>query len=230
MAIEATSPDFVVIDGVRDIIGDFNNNEQSSELVTDLMALAEDRQICIWLALHMNPRMRNDDDSKMRGHLGTELGNKVTDTLVSIKKKQGADVTFTVQQQDARDKDIEDWTYIITDAAGNLGIPKILGESKLQKTIDKIRDEEEMMIYDTLQLLKDVMMPPKSANLSKIWDYLQSKLHIGEEKAKKYFTIIRSRYPALIYERSNRKWTMSKKELEAIEKGLPFAGPEVSAT
>lgn len=230
MAIEATSPDFVVIDGVRDIIGDFNNNEQSSELVTDLMALAEDRQICIWLALHMNPRMRNDDDSKMRGHLGTELGNKVTDTLVSIKKKQGADVTFTVQQQDARDKDIEDWQYIITDAAGNLGIPKILGFSKLQQTIDRNKNEEDMQIYDTIMILKDIMLSPKSVNLSEIWKYLKSNLHVGEPKAQKFFNKIHTQYPALIYERDNRKWTMSKKELEAIEKGLPFAGPEDSAT
>ena len=86
-SIEILNPDAVFIDGIRDIISDFNDNEASSALVTDLMAFAEQRQICIWNTLHMNPRPKNDDESKMRGHLGTELGNKITDTLVCIKHK-----------------------------------------------------------------------------------------------------------------------------------------------
>ena len=125
-AIDVLEPDIVFIDGIRDIIGDFNDNEESSALVQELMALAERKGICIWNALHMNPRPGNDDESKMRGHLGTELGNKVTDTLVSIKKKQGSFVTFTVKQLDARSKDMEDWTFEVTDQAGNLGVPRII--------------------------------------------------------------------------------------------------------
>ena len=124
-AIDILKPDVVFIDGIRDIIGDFNDNAASSELVTDLMALAEQKQICIWNTLHMNPRMKNDDESKMRGHLGTELGNKITDTLVCIKHKEKGDVWFTGKQDDARGKDMEDWEFVITEAAGSLGIPQM---------------------------------------------------------------------------------------------------------
>ena len=126
-AIEVLEPDIVFIDGIRDIIGDFNDNAESSDLVTRLMAIAQEKNICIWSALHMNPRPGNDDDSKMRGHLGTELGNKVSDTLVSVKQKTPNGVTFTVKQVDARGKDMEDWRFEVTDAAGSLGIPKIFG-------------------------------------------------------------------------------------------------------
>ena len=126
-AIEMLHPDAVFIDGIRDIIGDFNDNKESSQLVGDLMALAEQQHICIWNALHMNPRPGNDDESKMRGHLGTELGNKITDTLVSIKSKSSSGVTFTGKQQDARGKDLDDWKFEVTDAAGAIGIPKIIG-------------------------------------------------------------------------------------------------------
>ena len=124
-AIYILNPDAVFIDGIRDLIGDFNDNEASSALVLDLMALAQEKQICIWNTLHMNPRMKNDDESKMRGHLGTELGNKITDTLVCIKHKEKGDVWFTVKQDDARGKDMEDWEFIVTDAAGSLGIPQM---------------------------------------------------------------------------------------------------------
>lgn len=127
MAIEMLHPDAVFIDGIRDIIGDFNDNIESAQLVGELMALAEQENICIWNTLHMNPRPGNDDESKMRGHLGTELGNKITDTLVSIKSKTADGVTFTVKQNDARGKDMEDWKFEVTDAAGALGVPRIFG-------------------------------------------------------------------------------------------------------
>lgn len=125
-AIDELKPDIVFIDGLRDIIGDFNDNTQSASLVGDLMSLAEDRHICIWGVLHMNPRPGNDDESKMRGHLGTELGNKVTDTLVSIKERKGSQVSFLVRQLDARGKDLDDWRFEVTEAAGALGVPKII--------------------------------------------------------------------------------------------------------
>jgi len=126
LAIEILHPDIVFIDGVRDIIGDFNDNAASSQLVQELMATAEKYHICIWNVLHMNPRPGNDDESKMRGHLGTELGNKVTDTLVSIKQKTASGVTFTVKQMDARGKDMDDWKFEVTEQAGALGIPRII--------------------------------------------------------------------------------------------------------
>jgi hypothetical protein len=144
-AIDVLKPDIVFLDGVRDVIGDFNDNAQSSQLVQELMAIAEKLGICIWNVLHMNPRPGNDDESKMRGHLGTELGNKVTDTLVSIKKKQGASVVFTVKQLDARGKDMEDWQFEVTDQAGSLGIPRIVAgaaQTPEKKTVEPHSDKD----------------------------------------------------------------------------------------
>ena len=134
-AVAALKPDAVFIDGTRDIIGDFNDNEESSQLVSQLMAEAQKRGICIWNALHLNPRPGNDDESKMRGHLGTELGNKVSDTLHCIKQKTANGVTFTVKQMDARGKDMYDWRFEVTDAAGALGVPKIFGSGQNLKKI-----------------------------------------------------------------------------------------------
>ena len=131
-AIETYKPTAVFIDGIRDIIGDFNNNEESAQLVTELMAVATTNDCCIWNVLHFNPRPGNDDESKMRGHLGTELGNKVTDTLVSSKKKDGSGrVIFTVKQLDARNKDMQDWHFEITNDAGELGVPSMTNQAPI---------------------------------------------------------------------------------------------------
>ena len=155
LAIEIMHPDIVFIDGVRDIIGDFNDNAANSQLVQELMATAEKHHICIWNVLHMNPRPGNDDESKMRGHLGTELGNKVTDTLVSIKKKQGSQVTFTVKQLDARGKDLEDWQFEVTDQAGALGIPRIVAGGAV--TTEKPRRAEPDSNADILKWINEGM-------------------------------------------------------------------------
>lgn len=127
-AIEVFHPDIVFVDGLRDLVNDFNSNEEASTIINEMMSLASQHEMCIWNVLHMNPRPGNDDESKMRGHLGTELGNKVSDTFVSIKKKDAStgEVTFCVKQNDARGKDVDDWKFKVTDDAGGLGIPKII--------------------------------------------------------------------------------------------------------
>lgn len=136
-AIEVLQPDIVFIDGLRDLLASINDEESGTQILDELASLAEERNMCIWLALHQNPGAAKDsDEAKMRGWIGTELGNKVSDTLVSIKEKKNGIVTFTVKQQDARDKDLDDWKFEVTDDAGKLGVPKIVsnpGDSKRQK-------------------------------------------------------------------------------------------------
>jgi hypothetical protein len=127
-AIDALEPDILFIDGLRDLLQSINDEETATSILDYLSSTAEERHMCIWNALHQNPKANSDgEDAKMRGWTGTELGNKVSDTLVSIKEKRAAGVTFTVKQVDARGKDLDDWKFEITDDAGNLGIPKIIG-------------------------------------------------------------------------------------------------------
>lgn len=126
-AIDLVNPDAVFIDGIRDLLSSINDEESAVKILEELGSEAEDRKMCIWNALHQNPSRNNDGDDKLRGWAGTELQNKVSDTLISIKKKDTNGVTFTVKQTDARDKDLEDWKFQITDDAGNLGVPKIIG-------------------------------------------------------------------------------------------------------
>jgi hypothetical protein len=94
----------------------------------------------------------------MRGWIGTELGNKVSDTLVSIKIKTANGVTFTVKQQDARDKDLDDWKFEITDDAGNLGIPRITnsGTNMPSKSKEQVTCDDVTVIRGWIEQAKEM--------------------------------------------------------------------------
>lgn len=158
-AIEMIQPDVVFIDGLRDLVASINDEEAGTTILDYFGSIAEERNLSIWLALHQNPSRNNEvEDAKMRGWIGTELGNKVSDTLVSIKTKTANGVTFTVKQQDARDKDLDDWKFEITDDAGNLGVPRITnsGTNLPSKSKEQVTCDEVTLIRSWIEQAKEM--------------------------------------------------------------------------
>ena len=158
MAIDTIQPDAIFIDGLRDLLASINDEESITNILNDFGSLAEDRNINIWMALHQNPSKKEDaDDLKMRGWAGTEYGNKVSDTLVSIKSKTQNGVTFTVKQQDARDKDMDDWKFEVTDDAGLLGVPRIItkGTNLSSKSETMPQCDDTRQIREWIEQAKD---------------------------------------------------------------------------
>jgi hypothetical protein len=179
-AIHEVRPTAIFLDGIRDVIADFNDPGQSAALITECMSIATKGDCCMWCVLHENP-----GSDKMRGHLGTELGNKVTDTFVSTKKKTAEGVTFTVKQQDARSKDVDDWTFEITDDAGGLGIPRIkdavvITDVKAERFGNVLTEDEKKELSAVLRTLVN---PPSSKKYTVLRDGLKKHLKVGTDKA-----------------------------------------------
>jgi hypothetical protein len=188
MAIDAIQPDVVFIDGIRDLLSSINDEQQGTLILDELGSMAEDRRMCIWNALHQNPARKNDDDdAKMRGWIGTELGNKVSDTLVSIKSKTQNGVTFTVKQQDARDKDLDDWKFEITEDAGNLGVPRIIssGTNLSSKSKEQPECDDPRQIREWIETAKDKYEWPMSrANIKKaVFGEIGGQKNDGKQQA-----------------------------------------------
>ena len=224
-AIDILRPDAVFIDGIRDIIGNFNDNEESAALVTELMALAEQRNICIWNTLHMNPRMKNDDESKMRGHLGTELGNKVTDTLVCIKHKNDktGDVYFTVKQDDARGKDMEDWEFVVTGAAGALGVPQMRAVAS-EKDITDTKIQQARIEAD--DIFKIFQWTSSGATYTELEKWLKSK---GITSNRRIGGLFDTAMEAGIIYKTNRKYHyagLNRDVPNDQSEALPFDKPD----
>ena len=83
-AIEAVNPSIIIIDGLRDLINDFNDISESNAAVNMLLNILDTRpEVNIITVLH-----ENEGSDRMRGHLGSELGNKAQD-IFQVSKENG---------------------------------------------------------------------------------------------------------------------------------------------
>ena len=121
-AVEAEKPDIIFIDGVRDLLQDFNSLEQSNDLIQWLLSLTAEHGCTIVSVLHQN---KSKDDGNMRGHLGSELLNKLTDCFETSKK----DGKFLVSCTDSRNVPCADFAFSIN-AEGNFQTEEAIAEDK----------------------------------------------------------------------------------------------------
>lgn len=107
-AIWLYRPTVVFIDGLLDVVADFNDNIECQLLIFKCMKLASHYNISLWCILHQNP-----GGEKLVGHLGSFLERKVTDVIQTKKNKDDktGDVTFDVKQKKARSQDFADWSF-----------------------------------------------------------------------------------------------------------------------
>lgn len=99
-------PDIVFIDGIVDLLLNFNDLEESQALIRKLLALAEEFNCCLVNVLHTNKAI---DDHNMRGHLGSFLTQKAS--LVFNCKKDPASHIVTVSCSESRHAPIPDFTF-----------------------------------------------------------------------------------------------------------------------
>ena len=110
-AINQFKPDVVFIDGLLDVVADFNDNIECQNLIFKCMKVASACDISLWCILHQNP-----GGEKLVGHLGSFLERKVTDVIQTTKKKNSStgEITFEVKQKKARSRDFDDWEFRVT--------------------------------------------------------------------------------------------------------------------
>lgn len=230
-AIEDFQPDLAIIDGIVDIVHDFNSNEESGAVIGEIMSIATKRDICIWTALHQNPGQ--GELGKMRGHLGTELANKSSDTFVSVKEKKGRSVKFTVKQINARNKDVEDFSYEVTADAGRLGIPRIMGNVS-----QEARDYAQEKTDD--KTLKALGWPARGLSRSEVSRQLAAKMKITSQREVNeildralisgILTKEEGRFGKYFYRGIHLTEEEEREQEKAAQQELPFAAPDPDET
>ena len=121
-AIYEYKPTVCFIDGLLDVVNDFNSNTECQELIYKCMQAATYYNISLWCLVHQNPGA-----DKLVGHLGSMLERKVTDIFVTKKEKNvtTGEATFTVHQMKARGRDVPDWRFHVQPIMG-WGVPEQL--------------------------------------------------------------------------------------------------------
>jgi hypothetical protein len=80
--LETDNLGVVLLDGIVDLINDYNDLKESSTLVERLMQWTDKKQILLIVVLHLTKT-----SAQLRGHLGTELQNKA-DAVIETSKNE----------------------------------------------------------------------------------------------------------------------------------------------
>ncbi len=121
-AVRRYKPDLVILDGIRDLVGDINDGVVAQEVVERLMRLASEQRCCMVCVLHQNKSL---DDRNLRGWIGTELKNKAFEVYECSKSSERI---FAWSQIETRKYDITDKLKF---AVNEQGIPYRCTEEQL---------------------------------------------------------------------------------------------------
>jgi hypothetical protein len=81
------NPHLFIIDGIADLVSKPNDEQESNETVRWIMSSAAKLQACFVLVIHENPKV-SGQESKLRGHLGSELERKSSGAITVDKDSQ----------------------------------------------------------------------------------------------------------------------------------------------
>lgn len=132
--VKEQKPTAVFIDGIVDLLTDFNDIAQSADLIGKLMRLSAENDCCLCCVLHTN---KSKDDHNMRGQLGTMLAQKASD--VFEVEKNG--YTFNVKQTECRNEPIADFAFVLD----GHGIPHPTETRREQATAERLSGIKEIL-------------------------------------------------------------------------------------
>ena len=144
-AIHTVRPTDIFLDGMLDIVKDYNDQTECQPIVRRCMMTATEYDASLWAVLHENPMV-----DKLVGTLGSITQRKVSEIFTVIKVKQAdlkpneqrpdlPDIYFKVKQVKARGRDVGDWLFEYVTNAGGWGQPV-----EIQDNGVKVVDNKEM--------------------------------------------------------------------------------------
>lgn len=172
-AVSHERPDLVVIDGIADLIYNYNDVYESQDIVSKLAAMANEHKCCIVVVMHQN---KGSMDKNMKGHLGTLLYQKCSDEF-SVEKH---DTVFEVKHNNSRHRKSDGICFKLDDNAVPLDAAidrQLQLEQKTQE--DKAKLHEKMAIC-----YEGFSMPLRTSDVINL---IQTKLGVAKTRAYQLF-------------------------------------------
>ena len=226
-AIWQVQPTDIFLDGMLDIVEDYNDQKECQPIIRKCMMLATHYDTSLWAVLHENPMV-----DKLVGTLGSITQRKVSEIFTVIKVKQSElkehdrnpklpPIYFRVKQNKARGKDVEDWYFHYVSVYGGWGQPVEIDDEAAPQVAAKVQDVQDVMLKAVVRCLLEFMSPPMSDYYTNIVKELKKRMHVGEAKAKEYFNEANSR--GVFHLPVNGRYTLDTQQCDAILNDLPFA-------
>lgn len=184
-AVYEAKPNIIFMDGMLDIVRDYNSTDECPKMVRRFMKLADEYHASIWCVLHENPTFE-----KMVGTLGSVLERKVTEAFAVRKHKQDKlskkeqrddrpQIYFTVEQKKARRYDQKDWDFEVINNAEGWGVPREI-EDEDNRPVMRFSPEELQQWIEERK--RDIEWP---ATHSDIYTYIFKPHGVEDEKEQK---------------------------------------------
>ena len=173
----------VIIDGGRDLLFDFNNPEESYDVVTKFMQWSEINMLHIVTIIH-----QNKGDNNARGHLGAELINKC-ETHISVEVDKKDKSISIVSPEHTRDVSFDPFAFQVNEH----GLPALLpdyeikgsGDNSSKKHFEPFKLPPESHHFVLKEMFKDGDIQGKDSMIVKTkiaWE--ANGFKIGDSKAK----------------------------------------------
>lgn len=187
-AIMLHRPDVVFIDGIVDLLADFNEVTQSQELVREHLRLAEEYDCCIIDVLHTN---KGGDDHNMRGHLGTILSQKSTNVFECVKDNDNNVVT--VKCADYRHAKVPNWSFSFDETGTPVPADELATELELlnkQNNKEKKAEKHEKIVAERIETLREIMRKEGTTGMTRkvLTEVLMKELGLGNSSVTTFIS------------------------------------------
>ena len=183
-AIWEVKPTDIFLDGMLDIVEDYNDQKECQPIIRKCMMMATFYDASLWAVLHENPLV-----DKLVGTLGSITQRKVSEIFTVIKVKQSdlkesdrnpalPDIYFRVKQVKARGRDVEDWLFRYENNVGGWGQPVEL-ESTGTVVVDS-KQVAKLKGYD--ELLKEYNWTPSGTTYTDLERHIRIHGHFTSNR------------------------------------------------
>jgi hypothetical protein len=162
----------VIIDGVRDLVANINNEYEATAVSGHLLRWSQERNIHIVTVLHQNKA-----DTNARGHVGTEVINK-GETVLSVTKDDRAPDISIVNPEFSRSQD-----------AGRIAFT--INSDELPVLVDDyvFEDGQKVMTDDHhFKVVSKIFTATDSMQYSELVNAIRDQVNVGVNKAKTLLT------------------------------------------
>ena len=229
-AIYLVKPTDIFLDGMLDIVNDYNDQVECQPVIRKCMMLATYYDASLWAVLHENPMV-----DKLVGVLGSITQRKVSEIFTVIKVKQSElkendrradlpDIYFKVKQVKARGRDVSDWLFEYVTNAGGWGQPV-----ELEDNGARVINPEEETLQECIARFKDMNWTSGGATYSDLDKHLTSQgITSGATRSKLINAALECQVIISEGSKGHRKFYYNgERQLKTISpEALPFDKPE----